>query len=91
MPVALTGGCARSVRWRVRAGNLVREISRRQAMTLLGGGTVLAADAAFLGSGLSSAWWDDIDAGPAYQLSGSGYAPDGTAGRTAAYPLPPSW
>jgi uncharacterized protein len=71
----------------VRAGNLVREISRRQAMTLLGGGTVLAADAAFLGSGLSSAWWGDIDAGPAYQLGGSGYAPDGSAGRTAAYPL----
>ena len=56
-------------------------------MALLGGSAVLAADATYLGGGLPSAWWGDTDAGPAYRLGGSGYAPDGTAGRTAAYPL----
>jgi DUF1680 family protein len=63
------------------------EISRRQAMALLGGGAVLAADGACLGGGRSSAWWGETDAGPVYRLGGSGYTPDGTAGRTAAYPL----
>ena len=29
----------------------------------------------------------DIGAGPVYRLGPSGYTPDGTAGRTAAYPL----
>jgi uncharacterized protein len=56
-------------------------------MALLGGGALLAADAAYLGAGRASAWWGDAGAGPAYPLGGSGYAPDGTAGRTAAYPL----
>jgi uncharacterized protein len=65
----------------------VREITRRQALALLGGGAVFAADAVYLGAGHSSAWWDDSDAAPVYQLGTSGYTPDGTAGRTAAYPL----
>ncbi|HEY7276970.1 MAG TPA: glycoside hydrolase family 127 protein [Trebonia sp.] len=64
----------------------MREIGRRQAMALLGSGVLLAADARH-GGGRSSAWWGDVGAGPAYRLSGSGYTPDGTAGRTAAYPL----
>ena len=56
-------------------------------MALLGGGALLAADAAYFGAGHASAWWGDPGAGPAYRLGASGYAPDGTAGRTAAYPL----
>jgi uncharacterized protein len=56
-------------------------------MALLGGGSVLAADAVWLAGGQSSAWWGDIDAGPVYRLAATGYTPDGTAGRTAAYPL----
>jgi DUF1680 family protein len=56
-------------------------------MALLGGGAVLAADAALFGGGHSSAWWGDAGAGPVYRLGASGYAPDGAAGRTAAYPL----
>jgi len=64
----------------------VREITRRQALAVLGGGA-LAADALYLGGGHSSAWWRDTSAGPVYPLGASGYTPDGTAGRTAAYPL----
>jgi DUF1680 family protein len=64
----------------------VREIGRRQAVALLGSGVVLAADAR-RGGGHSSSWWGDVGAGPAYRLASSGYTPDGTAGRTAAYPL----
>ena len=64
----------------------MREITRRQALAVLGAG-VLAADGVVLGDGQSSAWWRDIGAGPVYRLSASGYAPDGTAGATAAYPL----
>jgi uncharacterized protein len=64
----------------------VREITRRQALAVLGGG-VLAGDAVYLGLGQSSARGGDIGAGPVYRLAASGYTPDGTAGRTAAYPL----
>jgi DUF1680 family protein len=56
-------------------------------MALLGGGAVLAAEAACLGAGRTSAWWGSAAAGPVYRLGSSGYAPDGTAGRTAAFPL----
>ncbi|HEX7162246.1 MAG TPA: glycoside hydrolase family 127 protein [Trebonia sp.] len=63
----------------------MREIGRRQAIALLGSGVVLAADARH--GGPSSSWRGDLAAGPAYRLCSSGYTPDGTAGRTAAYPL----
>jgi DUF1680 family protein len=71
-------------------------ISRRQAIATLGGGAVLAADSAFLARWQPASWWgwagEDpaLDAAheiPCYQLGGSGYAPDGAAGHTAAYPL----
>ena len=67
-------------------------------MGLLGGGAVLAAESAWL-SGWPASWrgaagtaaaapWPDSPAStPAYPLTGTGYAPDGTAGATAAYPL----
>src|SRR5215475_10142578 len=55
-------------------------------MALLGSGVVLATDACH-GGGHATSWRDDADAGPAYRLADSGYTPDGTAGRTAAYPL----
>lgn len=56
-------------------------------MAVLGGGAMLAADAALLAAGRSSAWWRDAGAGPVYRLGASGYAPDGTAGSSAAFPL----
>jgi DUF1680 family protein len=56
-------------------------------MALLGGGAAFAADAALVGTGHASAWWRDSGAGPVYRLGTSGYAPDGTAGAVAAYPL----
>jgi len=73
----------------------VREISRRQAVVALGG-AVLGAGAVAGGGALLAA-----DSGPpgarpplgrlgplpAYRLASTGYAPDGTAGSRAAYPL----
>jgi uncharacterized protein len=58
-------------------------------MALLGGGVLLGAEAAYLGNWQPASWWGAADAGaePCYPLAASGYAPDGTAGRTAAYPL----
>jgi len=53
----------------------VRQVTRRQAVALLGAGAVLAADSA---SGAAGRW---------YPLAGAGYAPDGAAGARAAYPL----
>ena len=64
-------------------------VTRRQAITLLGGGAVLGAGAAFLTTW--PPWWpraaDRQGGGPGYRLGDTGYAPDGSAGRTAAYPL----
>lgn len=75
------------------------DLSRRQAIALLGGGAVLAAESAWLAGWQPASWWggagtaaaDPWPDGPAYvpgyPLGRSGYAPDGTAGATAAYPL----
>jgi len=57
-------------------------LTRRQAITLLGGAGVLAGESALL-----SARPDSPGYAPGYPLGSSGYAPDGAAGRTAAYPL----
>lgn len=67
----------------------MREIGRRQAMALLGGGAALAAGAAAVPPGAPGAAWPGGAAGqgPAYRLGDSGYAPDGTAGEKAAFPL----
>jgi DUF1680 family protein len=61
---------------------------------MLGGGAVLATDAAFLARWQPASWWgaaavtgDSPRYSPCYRLGESGYAPDGTVGRTAAYPL----
>ena len=78
-------------------------LTRRQAIALLGGGAALAAESAWLAlrrpaswwaaagpavpEGFASTWPDSPDYAPGYPLGDSGYAPDGTAGRTAAYPL----
>ena len=53
----------------------MRQVTRRQAVALLGAGALLAADSA---SGAAGSW---------YPLVGAGYAPDGAAGGRAAYPL----
>ena len=79
----------------VRRVRSVRTISRRRALALLGGGAVLGAGAAFLARKRAPervAWTAEGTAAragpsPRYRLSGTGYAPDGAAGRTAAYPL----
>ena len=68
-------------------------------MALLGGGAVLAAESAWLAGWQPSSWWGGAGTAaaarwpespayvPGYPLGSSGYAPDGTAGATAAYPL----
>lgn len=87
----------------LRAGAAARTgITRRQAVAVLGGGAVLAAEAAWMSGrqpaswwtaagpavpGESSAWPDSPAYAPGYPLGSSGYAPDGVAGSTAAYPL----
>jgi DUF1680 family protein len=93
----LRAGVARRTRAAARTG-----LTRRQAVALLGGGAALAAESAWLTGrqpatwwsaagpvlpGESSAWPDSPAYTPGYPLGGSGYAPDGTAGATAAYPL----
>jgi uncharacterized protein len=86
-----------------RSGDGARPgLSRRQVVAMLGGGAALAAESAFLRGWQPGSWWSAAGAGaagpasgspdspdyvPCYQLAGSGYAPDGTAGATAAYPL----
>jgi uncharacterized protein len=70
-------------------------VTRRQAITLLGGAAVLAGESAWLsarrarlGEESAASYWPDSPAyAPGYPLGSSGYAPDGVAGRTAAYPL----
>jgi uncharacterized protein len=66
-------------------------LTRRQAITVLGGGAVLGAESAWLSNRsakpAASTWPDSPVYAPAYPLSGTGYAPDGVAGRIAAYPL----
>jgi uncharacterized protein len=77
-------------------------LTRRQAIALLGGGAALAAESVWLAvrqpawwaaagpavpAGFASTWPDSPDYAPGYPLGDSGYTPDGTAGRTAAYPL----
>ena len=66
---------------------------------MLGGGAVLAAESAYLSGWQPASWWggagtaaasrwpDSPAYAPCYRLGKSGYAPDGTAGATAAYPL----
>ena len=68
-------------------------------MALLGGGAVLAAESAWLAGWQPASWWgvagtaaadpwpDSPAYVPGYPMGRSGYAPDGTAGATAAYPL----
>src|SRR6516162_5691620 len=74
-------------------------LSRRQLMAMAGGGAALAAESAGLARWQPSSWWgtagttaasgwpDSPAYVPCYSLGGSGYAPDGTAGATAAYSL----
>jgi len=78
----------------------VREVSRRQAVAFLGGATVLggtvlgggvlggtallAADSASAASGPPLGGLGPL---PRYHLATTGYAPDGTAGARAAFPL----
>ena len=68
-------------------------------MALLGGGAVLAAESAWLAGWQPASWWGGAGTAaadpwpdspayvPGYPMGRSGYAPDGTAGATAAYPL----
>ena len=58
-------------------------VSRRQAIALLGGGAALAADGLYLGGRPSS--WAAVK--PTTGPFARGYAPDGTAGAAAAFPL----
>ena len=74
-------------------------LSRRQLFAMLGGGAALAAESAGLAGWQPASWWgtagttaasgwpDSPNYVPCYSLAGSGYAPDGAAGATAAYPL----
>jgi uncharacterized protein len=83
---------------RARAGRR-SDLSRRQALALLGGGAVLAAESAWLAGWQPGSWWGGAGTAaaarwpdspayvPGYPMGTSGYAPDGTAGATAAYPL----
>ena len=66
---------------------------------MLGGGGLLAAESSWLSGWQPSSWWgaagtaaasrwpDSPAYAPCYPQASSGYAPDGTAGATAAYPL----
>jgi uncharacterized protein len=68
-------------------------------MALLGGGALLAAESAWLAGWQPASWWgaagtaaadpwpDSPAYVPGYPMGRSGYAPDGTAGAIAAYPL----
>jgi uncharacterized protein len=68
-------------------------------MALLGGGAVLAAESAWMAGWQPASWWGGAGTAaadpwpdspayvPGYPMGRSGYAPDGTAGATAAYPL----
>src|SRR6516162_1616166 len=72
----ITASAAVGARPRRRDGDgTVRQVTRRQAVALLGAGALLAADSA------------SRAAGPWSPLAGTGYAPDGAAGARAAYPL----
>src|SRR6516165_3126740 len=72
----ITACAAVGARPRRRDGDgTVRQVTRRQAVALLGAGALLAADSA---SGAT---------GPRYPLASTGYAPDGAAGARAAYPV----
>ncbi len=82
-----------------RTGLRRHELTRREAVVLLGGGAALAAESAWLAGRQPASWWsaagpavgsgwpDSLRGAPDYRLGSSGYAPDGTAGATAAYPL----
>jgi uncharacterized protein len=65
----------------VRRGTL----RRRDALTLLGGAAVLAGDSAYLGAACIGSASPRASAPDAYS-PGATYAPDGTAGKTAAVP-----
>ena len=103
---ATKGNCGTVREVTRRVGGAIRarvgrrsELSRRQAIALLGGGAVLAAESAWLAGRQPASWWGAAGAAPGspwpdspayapgYPLSGSGYAPDGAAGATGAYPL----
>ena len=96
-------GAVRAMRagWtgRSQAGPARAGLSRRQLIAMLGGGAALTAEATGLARLQPSPWWgtaattaasswpDSPAYVPGYSLAGSGYAPDGTAGGTAAYSL----
>jgi len=97
---ASRAGARAGATWRAGAGRT--GLTRRQAVALLGGGAALATESAWLSGrqpaswwsaagpvvpGQSSAWPDSPQYAPGYPLRDSGYAPDGTAGATTAYPL----
>src|SRR5215468_3111812 len=79
----ITAGAAVGARPRRRDGDgTVRQVTRRQAVALLGAGALLTADS---GSGAAAPWYPP--GGTGYAPDGTGYAPDGTAGARTAYPL----
>jgi hypothetical protein len=83
--MAQAGSYDHSVRRASEANGRRSGVSRRQAIALLGGGAALTADGLYLGSRPLSSSWAAVK--PATGPSPSGYAPDGTAGAAAAFPL----
>jgi uncharacterized protein len=66
-----------------------RLVSRRQAIAMAAGASALMAEAVYLNhrANAAPAITTQLPASGSYVLGHSGYAPDGTAGATAAFPL----